>query len=113
LTTNAIWSAPVIRTASIVLLGIAALGIAAIFSTPAVASGIVACVKMDDDGNVAGAFIVVSSGDKQTDELLLSGVRNLHWGRPQSGETRNIWFPLGLAVGNETPPKGPSKCEPP
>jgi hypothetical protein len=72
--------------------------------------GIVACVRLDDAGTVVGAFVIVSSGDVQKDQALLSGVQNLHWGKKKPNETRNIWFPLGLAVGGAHPPNGPANC---
>ena len=75
--------------------------------------GIVACVKIGDDGAVTSAFILVSTGDAQRDRMLLSGVQNLRWGKKAACETRNIWFPMGLAINGAQPPDGPAACAPP
>ncbi len=91
-----------------------------VLSAPALAdgadsghAGIVACVKIDDTGAVIGAFVIVSTGDAEEDRLLLSGVRNLQWGAKKAGETRGVWFPMGLALNGATPPTGPATCAPP
>jgi hypothetical protein len=75
---------------------------------------IVACVQINDDGNVSKAFVVVSSGDAARDEVLLTAIEQLHWDKvpPGSNPSRNVWLPIGFALDGAAAPASPRSCGP-
>ena len=74
----------------------------------------IACVKINDDGIVVGAFMIKSSGEANIDREMLDWTKQLHWGTLQPGDrSRNIWIPIGLAFGSAKAPLSPATCGPP
>lgn len=77
------------------------------------ASGVV-CIKISDDGFVAGAFVFTSTGNAQADDDLLLWVRQLRWGKAAPGEPgRNTWFAMPVAFGGAALPEPPENCPEP
>ncbi|MBC2668658.1 hypothetical protein ACFOON_15685 [Novosphingobium piscinae] len=74
-------------------------------------SGVV-CVKLTGN-RVADAFVVVSTGQPQADAALVSWVREMDWGTPDSAAApRDRWFPMPVAFGEGEPPAPPAQCGP-
>jgi hypothetical protein len=87
-------------------------GIAA--ADPVSSPGVVACVRIDDAGAVTGAYILVSSGNAEDDNTFLTYFRGLKWNPKKPGEAgRNVWIPMGVALGGKKPPPTPDTCGPP
>lgn len=104
------WATPVL--ASVLLRGT----VAAAQELPSIppslfnASGAV-CIKVSQSGKVAGAFIIVSTGDVQKDHDLLIWVQQLHWAKAEPGEKlRDTWFPMPVAIGNTDAPAMSETC---
>lgn len=73
----------------------------------------VACVKIDDNGSVVGAYLVQPTGDAGRDRHVLAWVKKLHWDKAAPGEKlRNMWFPMPVSFGSATVPKMPATCLP-
>ena len=71
------------------------------------------CIKVSQSGRVAGAFIIVSTGDAQRDRDLLTWVQQLRWAKAEPGEKlRDTWFPMPVAIGNGELPAMPESCAP-
>lgn len=72
-----------------------------------------ACVKIADDGNVADAFLIDSTGDRTLDGEMVDWVKKLHWDPSKTHDSGGgSWFPMVLAFGNAQPPGAPSSCAP-
>jgi hypothetical protein len=73
-----------------------------------------ACIQIDDQGKIIGAFLLTSLGAAVQDKEAIDWTRQLHWGPVKLGDkSRNIWFPIGLAWGSAKPPPSPATCGPP
>ena len=74
---------------------------------------VLACVMVADDGSVADAFLLRSSGNAQLDRSMLANIKQLHWDkRKPQDKPRNIWLPMAFAFGGAKPPDLPSHCDP-
>lgn len=75
-------------------------------------SGVV-CVKLSEAGHLADAFVVISTGQPDTDRALVAWVSEIDWSAPDnSGAPRDHWFPLPVAFGEGEPPAPPAACGP-
>jgi len=74
----------------------------------------VACVRVGADGAVTGAFLVTSSGDRDSDRRLIEMIRRLRWPPARDGEAwRGTWFPMPVGLGDARLPEAPAACAPP
>lgn len=77
------------------------------------ASGAV-CISISKQGDVNGAYILTSTGDRQADNDMIAWVHQLHWPVAAPGEKmRDTWFPMPIGFGRMAPPKVPSTCASP
>ena len=74
----------------------------------------VVCFKITNRGNVADAFVVVSTGDGVADADMVDYARRLKW--PEVGKddpVRNRWIPLPITMGKAERAPIPDSCAPP
>ena len=74
----------------------------------------VVCFKITNRGNVADAFVVVSTGDGLADADMVDYARQLKW--PEAGVDdpgRNRWIPLPITMGKAQRAPVPDSCAPP
>lgn len=77
------------------------------------ASGAV-CISISKEGDVRGAYILATTGDRQADRDMLAWVHQLHWPVATPGEKmRETWFPMPIGFGGKEPPKVPQSCSSP
>ena len=101
----------------------AALPLAAAVSAPAGAPPVprslidragVVCFKITNRGNVADAFVVVSTGDGAADADMVEYARQLKWPEVDKGDPgRNRWLPLPITMGKAERAPIPDDCSPP
>ena len=101
----------------------ALLPLAAAASAPAVSSppvpkslidraGVV-CFKITNRGNVADAFVVVSTGDGLADADMVDYARRLKWPEASVDDPgRNRWIPLPITMGKAQRAPVPDSCAP-
>ena len=71
------------------------------------------CLKVAENGQIAGAFVLVSTGSKRKDRDLLLWAKQLRWPvKKKEGEVRSAWFPMALVTGAAREPTMPKSCEP-
>jgi hypothetical protein len=74
----------------------------------------VVCFKITNRGNVADAFVVVSTGSDLADADMVDYARRLKW--PEVGAadpSRNRWIPLPITMGKAQRAPVPDSCAPP
>ena len=74
----------------------------------------VVCFKITNRGNVADAFVVVSTGDGAADADMVDYARQLKW--PEASVAypgRNRWIPLPITMGKARRAPVPDSCAPP
>jgi hypothetical protein len=75
---------------------------------------VLACVRMDAEGKVSGAYLLNSTGDLARDADYLAWIKKLEWSRPSKHDkTIDQWLPMGLALGKAKAPPSPKTCDPP
>jgi len=75
---------------------------------------VLACVRMDAEGKVSGAYLMSSTGDAAKDADFLAWIRKLEWPKPgKRDKTVDQWLPMGLALGRGKAPPSPPSCPPP
>jgi len=75
---------------------------------------VLACVRMDAEGKVSGAYLLSSTGDAARDADYLAWIKKLEWPRPPKyDKTIDQWLPMGLALGRSKAPPAPKTCDPP
>jgi len=75
---------------------------------------VLACVRMNADGKVSGAYLLSSTGDAARDADYLTWIKKLEWPRPSKyDKTVDQWLPMGLALGRAKAPAAPKTCDPP
>ena len=75
---------------------------------------VVACVRMDAEGKVSGAYLLSSTGDAARDADFLAWIKQLTWPKPSKRDkTIDQWAPMGLALGKAKAPPSPKTCDPP
>ncbi|MBC2664983.1 hypothetical protein H7F51_05605 [Novosphingobium flavum] len=72
----------------------------------------VACVKLGEGGEVASAYLAVSSGTPESDGEMLAWVRALRWQAAFTTPAPAGWFAMPLAFGEGEPPLTPTRCGP-
>ena len=71
------------------------------------------CLKIANNGTIADAFLIVSTGSESKDRDLLAYAKQLQWpAQKRDGEVREVWFPMALASGKAKPPQMPKSCAP-
>ena len=71
----------------------------------------VACVRLGEAGDVADAFVVVTTGNAAGDRELLRWVRQLRWPTGEARpDLRGIWFPMPVTFGKAAAPAAPESC---
>jgi hypothetical protein len=75
---------------------------------------VLACVRMDAEGKVSGAYLLSSTGDAARDADYLAWIKQLTWPKPsRHDKTVDQWAPMGLALGKAKAPPAPKTCDPP
>ena len=75
---------------------------------------VLACVRMDAEGKVSGAYLMSSTGDAARDADYLGWIKKLEWPKPSKRDkTVDQWMPMGLALGKSKAPPAPKTCDPP
>jgi len=75
---------------------------------------VLACVRMDAEGKVSGAYLMSSTGDSARDADFLTWIRKLEWPKPgKHDKTVDKWLPMGLALGKGKAPPSPKSCDAP
>jgi hypothetical protein len=75
---------------------------------------VLACVRMDAEGKVSGAYLLSSTGDAARDADFLGWIKQLKWAKPDKRDkTVDQWLPMGLALGKGKAPPSPKTCDPP
>jgi hypothetical protein len=75
---------------------------------------VLACVRMDAEGKVSGAYLMSSTGDAARDADFLAWIKKLEWPKPSKRDkTVDQWLPMGLALGKAKAPPSPESCPPP
>jgi hypothetical protein len=75
---------------------------------------VLACVRMDADGKVSGAYLMSSTGDAARDADYLAWIKKLEWPKPSKHDKSiDQWAPMGLALGKSKAPPAPKTCDPP
>jgi hypothetical protein len=75
---------------------------------------VLACVRMDAEGKVSGAYLMSSTGDAARDADFLAWIKQLKWAKPEKRDrTIDQWLPMGLALGKGKAPPSPKTCDPP
>ena len=74
----------------------------------------VVCFLITNRGNVADAFVVVSTGDGVADADMVDYARQLKWPEVGKGDpSRNRWIPLPITMGKAQRAPVPDGCAPP
>ena len=74
----------------------------------------VVCFKITNRGNVADAFLVVSTGDAVADADMVDYARQLKWPETNVADPgRNRWIPLPITMGKAQRAPVPDSCAPP
>jgi len=69
------------------------------------------CIKLNNSGKVAGAYLIHSTGDAHRDKEIVDWVKQLHWDKAKPGDkSRNVWFPMPVAFGDAQTPEAPESC---
>ena len=74
----------------------------------------VVCFMITNRGNVADAFVAVSTGSPDADADMVDYARKLKW--PEVGvadPSRNRWIPLPITMGKAQRAPVPDSCAPP
>ena len=73
----------------------------------------VVCFKITNRGNVADAFVVVSTGSDEADADMIDYARQLKWPETRLNDpTRNRWLPLPITMGKAERAAVPETCAP-
>ena len=74
----------------------------------------VVCFKITNRGNVADAFVAVSTGDGAADADMVDYARQLKWREASVGDPgRDRWAPLPITMGKAKRAPVPDSCAPP
>lgn len=74
----------------------------------------VVCFMITNRGNVADAFVAVSTGDPNADADMIDYARQLKWPNvARDDPSRNRWLPLPITMGNAKRALVPESCAPP
>jgi hypothetical protein len=74
----------------------------------------VVCFMITNRGNVADAFVAVSTGDPAADADMVDYARQLKWPEASVGDSgRNRWIPLPITMGKAKRAPVPDSCAPP
>ena len=74
----------------------------------------VVCFMITNRGNVADAFVVVSTGDDVADADMVDYARRLKWPEVRDADPgRNRWIPLPITMGKAKRAPIPDGCAPP
>lgn len=74
----------------------------------------VVCFMITNRGNVADAFIAVSTGDSLADADMVDYARRLKWPETKVADpARNRWIPLPITMGKAPRAPVPDSCAPP
>jgi hypothetical protein len=73
----------------------------------------VVCFMITNRGNVADAFVAVSTGDPDADADMVDYARKLKWPAVDAADpSRNRWIPLPITMGNAKRAPVPDSCAP-
>ena len=74
----------------------------------------VVCFMITNRGNVADAFVAVSTGDGAADADMVDYARQLKWPTVSENDPgRNRWVPLPITMGKAKRAPVPNSCAPP
>lgn len=74
----------------------------------------VVCFMITNRGNVADAFVAVSTGDENADADMVGYARQLKWPAVDRNDPgRNRWLPLPITMGKARRAAVPASCAPP